>query len=79
MSTTINTEVQGGILTIDQAAAYLSIPKATLCTWRTRRPGSARAPSSSGAACATGASTSMPGWPSTLRHTTTSQPFRSSG
>ena len=27
----------GGILTIDQAAAYLSIPKATLYTWRTRR------------------------------------------
>ncbi len=27
------------ILTIDQAAAYLSIPKATLYTWRTRRVG----------------------------------------
>ena len=27
------------ILTIDQAAAYLTIPKATLYTWRTRRPG----------------------------------------
>ena len=39
MSTTINTDVQGGILTIDQAAAYLSIPKSTLYTWRTRRPG----------------------------------------
>jgi len=39
MSTTIDTDVQGGILTIDQAAAYLSIPKATLYTWRTRRPG----------------------------------------
>ena len=39
MSTTISMDVQGGILTIDQAAAYLSIPKATLYTWRTRRPG----------------------------------------
>jgi len=39
MSTTIDTNVEGGILTIDQAAAYLSIPKATLCTWRTRRAG----------------------------------------
>jgi predicted DNA-binding transcriptional regulator AlpA len=39
MSTTINTDELGGILTIDQAAAYLSIPKATLYTWRTRRPG----------------------------------------
>jgi excisionase family DNA binding protein len=27
------------ILTIDQAAAYLAIPKATLYTWRTRRVG----------------------------------------
>ena len=39
MSTTIDTDMQGGILTIDQAGAYLSIPKATLYTWRTRRPG----------------------------------------
>jgi excisionase family DNA binding protein len=39
MSATIDADVQGGILTIDQAAAYLSIPKATLYTWRTRRPG----------------------------------------
>lgn len=39
MSATIDTDVQGGILTIDQAAAYLSIPKSTLYTWRTRRPG----------------------------------------
>jgi len=39
MITTIDTTVDGGILTIDQAAAYLSIPKATLYTWRTRRPG----------------------------------------
>lgn len=28
-----------GILTVDQAAAYLSIPKATLYTWRARRAG----------------------------------------
>lgn len=27
------------LLTIDQAAEYLSIPKATLYTWRTRRAG----------------------------------------
>ncbi|GAW49299.1 MULTISPECIES: helix-turn-helix transcriptional regulator [unclassified Nocardioides] len=39
MSTTVDTTVEGGILTIDQAAAYLSIPKATLYTWRTRRAG----------------------------------------
>lgn len=39
MSTKIDTHVEGGILTIDQAAAYLSIPKATLYTWRTRRAG----------------------------------------
>ncbi len=39
MSTTIDAHVEGGILTIDQAAAYLSIPKATLYTWRTRRAG----------------------------------------
>ncbi|NLD76908.1 MAG: helix-turn-helix domain-containing protein [Acidimicrobiales bacterium] len=39
MSTTLPTDVQGNILTIDQAAVYLSIPKATLYTWRTRRPG----------------------------------------
>ena len=38
-NTTIETTVEGGILTIDQAAAYLSIPKATLYTWRTRRAG----------------------------------------
>jgi excisionase family DNA binding protein len=40
MSTTIDSNEAGGILTIDQAAAYLSIPKATLYTWRTRRVGS---------------------------------------
>src|SRR3954453_9049514 len=39
MSTTTNTNMEGGILTIDQAAAYLSIPKSTLYTWRTRRAG----------------------------------------
>jgi len=38
MSTTID-NVEGGILTIDQAAAYLAIPKTTLYTWRTRRAG----------------------------------------
>lgn len=39
MSTTIDTSMEGGILNVDQAAAYLSIPKATLYTWRTRRVG----------------------------------------
>jgi excisionase family DNA binding protein len=39
MNTTIDTNPEGGILTIDQAAAYLAIPKATLYTWRTRRAG----------------------------------------
>ena len=39
MSTTTETSIESGILTIEQAAAYLSIPKATLYTWRTRRPG----------------------------------------
>jgi excisionase family DNA binding protein len=39
MSTTVGNTAEGGILTIDQAAAYLSIPKATLYTWRTRRAG----------------------------------------
>ena len=39
MSTTTDTSVEGGILTIDQAAAYLAIRKATLYTWRTRRAG----------------------------------------
>ena len=38
MDTTI-THLERSILTIDQAAAYLAIPKATLCTWRTRRVG----------------------------------------
>jgi excisionase family DNA binding protein len=39
MSTTVDSSAEGGMLTIDQAAAYLSIPKATLYTWRTRRAG----------------------------------------
>lgn len=39
MSTTIERKIESGILTIDQAAEYLSIPKATLYTWRTRRVG----------------------------------------
>lgn len=39
MSTTIDATVGAVILTIDQASAFLSIPKATLYTWRTRRTG----------------------------------------
>ena len=39
MSTTVENTVEGVIFTIDQAAAYLSIPKANLYTWRTRRVG----------------------------------------
>lgn len=39
MSSTIETIEESDILTIDQAAKYLSIPKATLYTWRTRRAG----------------------------------------
>ena len=39
MSTTIDLNMESGILTIDQAATYLAIPKATLYTWRTRRVG----------------------------------------
>jgi excisionase family DNA binding protein len=39
MGTTVDNTAEGGILTIDQAAAYLSVPKATLYTWRTRRAG----------------------------------------
>jgi len=38
MSTAIS-PVEGSILTVDQAATYLAIPKATLYTWRTRRVG----------------------------------------
>ena len=37
--TTIETSAESTILTIDQAAVYLAIPKATLYTWRTRRAG----------------------------------------
>ena len=39
MSTTIDTSHESMILTIDEAAAYRAIPKATLYTWRTRRVG----------------------------------------
>ena len=39
MSTTIDTTQESIILTIDEAATYLAIPKATLYTWRTRRVG----------------------------------------
>jgi excisionase family DNA binding protein len=39
MSTTADGPISSAILTIDQAAAYLAIPKATLYTWRTRRVG----------------------------------------
>lgn len=39
MSTTIDDTRTGTVLTIDQAAAYVAIPKATLYTWRTRRAG----------------------------------------
>jgi excisionase family DNA binding protein len=39
MSTTTSCHAENPILTIDQAAAYLAIPKATLYTWRTRRAG----------------------------------------
>ena len=38
-TTTIAPHLEGSILTIDQAAVYLAIPKATLYTWRTRRVG----------------------------------------
>lgn len=37
MSTTADRPLESRILTIDEAAAYLAIPKATLYTWRTRR------------------------------------------
>jgi hypothetical protein len=39
MSTTVDTSHDSMILTIDKAAAYLAIPKATLYTRRTRRVG----------------------------------------
>jgi excisionase family DNA binding protein len=39
MSTPTEPAAEHTILTIDQAAAYLAIPKATLYTWRTRRAG----------------------------------------
>lgn len=37
--TTTSAHEEDRILTIEEAAAYLSIPKATLYTWRTRRVG----------------------------------------
>ena len=47
MSITTETSMEGDILTINQAAAYLTISKATLYTWRTRRVGfGPRAPES---------------------------------
>lgn len=39
MSATTHTQLESDILTIGQAADYLTIPKATLYTWRTRRVG----------------------------------------
>jgi excisionase family DNA binding protein len=39
MSPTADSPLTSTILTIDEAAAYLAIPKATLYTWRTRRAG----------------------------------------
>ena len=39
MSTTASKEPTDPLLTIDEAANYLAIPKATLYTWRTRRAG----------------------------------------
>jgi excisionase family DNA binding protein len=39
MSTTASKEPADPLLTIDEAANYLAIPKATLYTWRTRRAG----------------------------------------
>ena len=42
MSTTVDTSHESMILTIDEAAAYLAIPKATLYTWRTRQVGFGR-------------------------------------
>ena len=37
--TTMSNLTQDPIMTIDEAADYLAIPKATLYTWRTRRVG----------------------------------------
>lgn len=39
MNTERSAHLDRSILTVDQAAAYLAIPKATLYTWRTRRIG----------------------------------------
>lgn len=38
-TTTTSIITEDPILTIDEAAQYLAIPKATLSTWRTRRVG----------------------------------------
>lgn len=38
-TTTMSGHAESPLLTIDQAAAYLAVPKATLYTWRTRRAG----------------------------------------
>ena len=39
MSITTSSNLETAMMTIDQAAEYLAIPKATLYTWRTRRVG----------------------------------------
>ena len=39
MSSTAGKEPTDPLLTIDEAANYLAVPKATLYTWRTRRAG----------------------------------------
>lgn len=42
MTTPVDPVASGDpLMTIDQAAEYLAIPKATLYTWRTRKPKSA--------------------------------------
>ena len=47
MPTHHDTPAFSPLLTIDQAARYLAIPKATLYTWRTRRPATDRPPTRS--------------------------------
>ncbi len=79
MSTTIDTSVESGIRTIDQAAAYLSIPKATLYTWRTRRAGFGPRAVKLDGCSATRVLTWTRGSPSTSRASTTPLPSRSSG
>lgn len=65
MSTTTDDTYMSGVLTIDQAAAYRTIPKATLYTWRTRRVDSVPERTRSAAACVTAALTRTPGSMST--------------